>query len=322
MSAARSIAVALVAAVVVVGSAAGAGLLGVGQQSTPEQSVEASAYSPDERVVIADEETGQIEVGGDESKVVLIDTVHGNDIGEDKLSAMVSALSAAGHEVRFTDRDARRGSEFNATLRQADVFVVISPERPFTQAQLNGVDAFTDAGGRLLLADDPQTPSFSFFGFPGDRGSSAPGMAALASQSGISFQDGYVYNTGTYDSNYRSVYATPGGGFASDVEQTTFRNTRAVTVRDGTRLLVTGEGAELSTTRDSGQYAVAVRSGNVVAVGSTSVFATDGYQNEANEEFTSALLTFLVTGDKRPSNAPAPSEDGRERTGGERPPRA
>ena len=320
MSAARSIAVALVAAVVVVGSAAGAGLLGVGQQSTPEQSVEASAHSPDERVVTAEEETGQIEVGGDESKVVLIDTVHGNDIGEGKLSAMVSALSAAGHEVRFTDRDARRGSEFNATLRQADVFVVISPERPFTQAQLNGVDAFTDAGGRLLLADDPEAPSFSFFRPPG-RGSSTPGMSALASQAGISFNDGYVYNTGTYDSNYRSVYATPGGGFASDVERTTFRNARAVTVRDGTRLLVTGEGAELSTTRDSGQYAVAVRSGNVVAVGSTSVFATDGYQNEANEEFTSALLTFLVTGDKRPSDAPTPPES-EERTGGERPPRA
>jgi hypothetical protein len=324
MSAARNAGVAALVAVLVVAAAAAGGAVLTSPEPTPEQTVQPASFQPEESLVAPDDPEGEVSVGGAEPKVVLIDAAHANGFEDGQLEGMVDALTAAGHTVRLVGAEAARNPQaFNQSLRAADALVVINPEQPYTDAQRAGVEAFTDAGGRLLLVQDPQASAPTlFFGPPRSAGGPLP-MSALASAHGISFRTGYVYDMTDNDDNYRNVYATPAGGsgLTEGVSRTVFRDARPVRAAEGSRLVTTADTAELSTTRDAGQYALAVRSGNVVAMGSLAPLTPTWRRTADNEVLVGNLLTFLVTGDKRPENAPAPATPERGPSGPDRPPR-
>jgi hypothetical protein len=87
--------------------------------------------------------------------------------------------------------------------------------------------------------------------------------------------------------------------------------------------MVGSEGTTLSSTRRTGEYAVAVRNGDVAAIGDTSFLAREDVYEADNEVLVGNLADFLVSGDKEPG-APAEPEPDRPAgpTGPVRPPGA
>jgi len=242
-----------------------------------------------------------------ESKHVVIDAGHANDIERASLAPMIEALTASDHSVSFYRGE--RQTTLNDTLRTADAFVVISPGEPYTSEQRAGLEAFADAGGRVLLAGEPPSQGSALsmlFGVSTMQTSPAP-MTGLASSFGFGFGDSYVYNLESYDVNYRNVYATPSetASIGTDAEQVTVHE--ATTVRGGSPLLTTGDATELASTRTADTYTVAARNDDVVTLGDASLLDREWVQRSDNEVFVSAVLEFLVTGDKE---AGAPKSPG------------
>lgn len=265
------------------------------------------SHQPENVDVSPPPETGAVTLDANATNEhVVIDAGHGNSLSRAAIAPLVETLTANGHTVTFY-RGERSGQSLNATLRSADAFVSITPNSAYSPAQRAGLHAFTEAGGRVLLAAEPnqQTGGVATLLGIGVRSSSAASATGLAGSYGLSFGDGYLYDLERYDVNYRNVYATPTGEsslLAGDLSMTVHE---AVPVYGGTTLVETIESAKLSNDRTTGPYPVVSRSGNVLAIGDASLLTTEWATRGENEALVSATLAFLVSGEKEPG-APAP----------------
>ncbi|MGQ4556627.1 hypothetical protein [Halobellus sp. GM3] len=309
-----AVAFVLVVALVVGGAAALPFL--VGGESPEVTNLAKQQTDLDGVTVPAAEASGSITMDEDaESKTVLVDRAHANDVSEDDLSPLLDALVENGHEIRFVTQERARGDEWNESLRDADAFVAANPTRPYTPAQLDGLRAFADAGGRVVLLSDPSSVSAGgLLGLVIQQTSS--GDAALESSFGVSVRPGYLFNMEEYQQNYKSVYAAPEDGSLSEgVDRVVFRDAVAVSTAGGQTALATDERTRLSTTRRADSYAVAVQSGDAAMVGDTDFLAPENAYVADNEAFIGNLADFLVGGEKT-ANAPGSSDAGGRSDGG------
>ncbi|PSQ53217.1 hypothetical protein BRD20_03265 [Halobacteriales archaeon SW_8_65_20] len=254
-------------------------------------------------------EDGSVSLSADASgKTIAIDAAHGNAPSREQLAPVVSTLTENGAEVTFTS--SQRSGNFNATLRNADAFVVFGADERYTTGQLAAIESFTDAGGRLLVLTEPEKQTFGGLFFP-PRGESAleTPLTPLLSEYGVGVRDGYLFNMADYDNNFVNVYGTPAGEseLTAGVDELVFHE--SVALVGGESVVTSGDQTTLSTTRESDTYGVVTRAGeNAVVVGDTSVLGSEFVQRSDNEVFTSNLLTYLVTGEKSPADAPQPSD--------------
>jgi hypothetical protein len=298
----------LVVAVLVGAAAVAPYALGTTDDSSAA-AVENQQFQPGTVIPDDDPEDGEISMSSSErDKTVLVDMGHRNSLSETQLEPLLSTLVENGHEIRFY-RGQRQS--LNESLRSADAFVAAGPQERFTSDELAGVEAFTDAGGRVLVMGGPPSVELSggmLFGLGGFE-PTAPRTTDLASTYGIAYGSGYLYNMENNDNNYKSIYAEPAanGGLADGVERVVVRDAVPIRTDGGTRVLVGTDGTTLSTTRDTGEYAVLARSqgGNVAAVGDTSFLARENAYDADNEVLIGNLADFLVTGDKA-EGAPKP----------------
>jgi len=308
------------AAVVVLATVIGTAAIGGGSQSAPEVSqLNAPSFNSDEAVATPPEESGELSMSADASgKVVVIDVAHAGSIDREALTPLVSTLTENGAAVRYHVGERQNGRPLNASLRSADAFVVLGAEQGYTESELNGLAAFSDAGGRVLLLNEPSQASAAGLGLlsPAATESVTKPMTPLASQYGLSYGNGYLYNMHEYDTNYRNVYATPTGdtGLTEGVDRTVFY--AATPVQGGDTAVTATERTTLSQTRRQGSYGVVTRSGNVVAVGDTNVLTQEFLYRADNEQLVGNLLDFLVTGEKSPADAPQPAGDAAAGPGG------
>ncbi len=311
----------VVLALVVAGAAA---ITGNESTDTPTMNaMTVEAYSGNDTVAAVPEETGELEVAANASgTVVVIDASHGASMDREQLTPMVEALTASGAEVRFLSEQAGRGglgskSPFNASLQDADAFIMFGAEQAYTTDEINGLEAFAEAGGRVLVAKEPAQlePRFIFFRRSGPQQSISTPLTPLVSRFGVSFGNGYLYHMDEYDTNYRNVYATSTGNNALTEGVDRLVLHESTPVRGPTTVVRTISGTELSKTRTADRYGVVVQSGNMTAVGDASVFGQAYYRRADNEVFVANILEFLVTGEKQPATAPVqpePSEEGNE----------
>jgi hypothetical protein len=282
-----------------------------------------SGGQPDDVTNLADRQTdaeavtvaeagasGEITMDSDaDSKTVLIDRAHANRISDGKLSMLVNTLVANGHEVEFVTQEQARGPAWNESLRSADALVVANPNRPYTPGQLAGVQAFADAGGRVVMMSDPASvQQFGVFGLGFQQQSNDD--PALNADFGVTIRPGYLFNMNEYQQTFKSVYATPGSGpLAAGIDRVVVRDAAAVATADGQTALTAGEQTRLSTTRRADTYGVAVRSGDVAMIGDTDFLTPESAYVADNEVFIGNIADFLVSGDKT-ENAPAPPSEG------------
>lgn len=311
----RLAAVFVVIVVVLVGGAAVAPYaLGSGESADPP-TVENQQFQPDS--VLPDEtmEDGEVSMDSDASgKTVLVDVGHANGVSETDLEPLLSTLAENGHQIRFY-RGQRRS--LNESLRSADAFLVVSPRERFTSDELAGVEAFTDAGGRVLVMGDPpsvQATGGLLLGLGGVQ-ETGPQTASLGSTYGIAYGSGYLYNMADNDNNFKSIYARPAGGsdLTDGVDRVVMRGAVPIRTAGATRALVASQGTQLSTTRETGQYAVVVRNDDIAAVGDTEFLTRENANVADNEELIGNLADFLVDGEKTPG---APAKPGADRSAG------
>ena len=323
MSAAKSGALFVGLVVLLVGAAAVVPFVGGAGGGTEYSPVENENFQPDRIVAEESPEEGEITMESDaEGKRVLIDAAHGNDIGEAELAPLVQTLVENGHTV---DYYRGRGGSLNESLRGADAYVVINPSQPFQGREVEGIEAFADAGGRVLMLGDPPSVQLSGGLLLASFEEVAYKQTGVASRFGVAFGSGYLYNVAENDANFKSIYATPTGegALTAGVDRVVMRNAVPVATGSGSVAMVGSEGTTLSSTRRTGEYAVAVRNGDVAAIGDTSFLARDDVYEADNEVLVGNLADFLVSGDKEPG---APAEPGPDRpagpTGPVRPPGA
>jgi hypothetical protein len=276
----------------------------VGQQLTVE------SHQPESILATTAEESGDLSLSGTaDSKHVVIDTGHGNDVDRATLAPMIDALTRNGHSVTFYRGE--RNQPLNASLRTADAFVVVEPGQSFTTAERRGMGAFTEAGGRVLLAGEPPSQGLSLaslLGLPAQQGGATAPMTGLAASFGFGIGDGYVYDLDQYDTNYRNPYASPTAGIGGDAKLVTLHE--ATTVTGGTQLLETSETSTVSSDRMDGARTVAARDDNVVVLGDASLLDREWIRRNDNEAFVSGVLEFLVIGDKEAGIPAPPGGDG------------
>lgn len=318
---ARSLGVVAVVAVVVAAAAFAGGLV----MDSPTQSTapDAPAYDTDALLTDEVEHDGSVSApAGEESKTVVVDVSHGNAVSENDLQPFVDALVAAGHEVQLFGGGSTSGlssdpaAAFNETLRGADALVAASPGSTYTSAEVDGVEAFADAGGRVLLAAEPPTTggttsTVEIPGLSSGTSVSAAGQPTnLAAAFGVTFGDGYLYDMAENANSFQAVYASGGDdGVAEGVTDAVMYDATPVTVGgDATAVLTAGE-VSLSSTRDEGSYAVAARNGNVLAVGDTDFLTSGAATAGDNDLLASNVAAFLVSGEKA-SGAPEGGQSG------------
>jgi hypothetical protein len=302
----------VIVAVIVGGAAVAPYALGSGGDAASDPvSVENQQFQPE--TILPDEtpERGQIDMESDASgKTILVDVGHQNGVTKTQLEPLLSTLVENGHQIRFY-RGQR--ASLNESLRSADAFLVVSPRQRYTSGELAGVEAFTDAGGRVLVMGEPPSVQISggfLFGF-GSVQETAPRTTALGSTYGVAYGSGYLYNMAENDNNYKSIYARPAssGDLAAGVDRVVMRDAVPIRTADATRVLVGSDGTHLSTTRESGEYAVLARSGNVTAVGDTGFVTRENAYDADNDVLIGNLADFLVNGDKEPGAPQPPGAD-------------
>jgi len=307
-------------AVVVAGAVVGSGMVAGGGGGS-----DAGSYSADELTVEAHEsvdiagqpaEDGEIDVSASTSdKVVVIDEAHGNGLDEIQLRPLVNALTESGHEVRFYQPErGPSGQALNQTLRDADAFVTMTPDNRFTAGESESIQAFMDAGGRVLAAGEPEGASISTgvitVGLGGTGGGTTAEFAPALSPHGLTVGSGYLYDTTNNVNNHANLRVSPAGDsdLTAGVEEVVVHEATPVTGENV--LLETSSSAELSTTRDASAYGVLARSGNLAVLGDSSVFDPDWAYVADNEVLLGNLVDYLVTGERTPMPETGGSQPG------------
>lgn len=251
-----------------------------------------------------------------ERKTVIVDLSHGNAITEDGMQPLVDALVRGGHDVRFYSGNGESQSDsgaaastsgLNETFRSADAFVVANPRRGYSTSERNGIEAFADAGGRVVVLGDPvgqAAPQSSGIEIPiggsSDRPPSPGQPTDIATQFGFSFGPGYLFDLGDNANNYKSIYGTPDStGLLTDgVDRIVVREATPIEIDAGATSVIETGTARLSSTRQADRYTIVARTGNVTAVGDTSLLKPATVSTADNNQFVSNLARFLVRGNK------------------------
>ena len=312
-------AVFVVVVVLTVTAVAAAGVV-TDQATTEKPTAEADRYQPDAIETSELERGGEITIDGDhESKTVVIDVAHDNDVSREDLQPVVSALTAHGHTVEYHEYEEQHGSmgdqrarELTETLRDADALIAVDPQTRYTAGEAEAVSEFADAGGRVLFAAGPETGGGTVTVDPmtGQIVEEGDGeFESVTSALGIAFDTGYIYDMEEYEGNYRriSVSAETEAELTGGVDRVVFDAPTQVAT-EGEPLLATAETAEHSESREAGSFDVAVRHGNAVGVGDTGFMTTESHNVADNEVFIGNLLEFLVGGEKD-ENAPSAGDD-------------
>lgn len=172
---------------------------------------------------------GTITAPGGETKTVVVDRSHANAVEKGEIQPLIDALVTQGHKIRFqsgsTGSQSLSGlsgqsddTSFNDTLQSADAFVVINPGNEYTSDEIAGIEAFADAGGRVLILADPvSSSSSSGTSLPAPLGTGSTSAVTvgqptnLAAQFDISFDRGYLYDRSANANHFQSIYASGAG---------------------------------------------------------------------------------------------------------------
>jgi plastocyanin len=314
----------------VVGGAALAPVV-VGDQRQPFTDVDESHYTDDG--LLTDETPGDASVSMSatgESNTVLVDV--GPFVSERDVRPLLNVLTDGGHDVRVlgaaasgpvrrpagpipfpgagTTRPQQPSPDQEQALAErladADAYVSVGAGG-YSDSEVNALANFTDRGGRVLLATEPDAQFGSDFS-----------DAVLQSELGVATEPGYVYNVAENDLNYLRVFGVPTGtgGLAEGVDRAVFPSATPVTAAGGSALFGASDGSQLSTTRAGTDASLLVRDDNVVLTGDSAFMTPENVQRADNDALVGNVADFLVTGDREPVDTGGDERRSGNATGG------
>lgn len=294
-------------ALVVVGAAIAGFVVADTPPERSDATVEKEYFTSEELIEESDltPKSGAIEFDEGPSRTVLVST--NGDPSE--LEPVVDALVAHGHEVRIhggggggaigmpativgaqagATSTGTAGSALEAELDDADALLVVGGSQ-FSEDDHEAIEKFSDAGGPVALATDSTSA----------MGSS--NVDEITSRFGMAVGEGYLYNMHENDANYQRVYAEGAGGdLAADVDRVVLDGAVPIESHDANAIMTAGGETHYSTTRESGEYAAAVRNGNVVVIGDSDIVRPFNYNRADNEQLLGNVLGFLTDGPEDP----------------------
>jgi hypothetical protein len=299
-----ALAVVLVAVLV---AAAGGGPATIDADTDANTSAPPPEYAPDAVVAEPLESTGEVTVpeslraGAGDGKTVIIDSASRAEIED--IQPLVVALVRAGHEVRFRDQPLQQ------SLADADAYLRIDPGVELSPRNVEAVREFTDEGGRVLLIGEPNRIRISQSAFSASITTQRTEMTTLASEYGIVFGTRYLYDTTTNDGNFKNVLAEPTDASAApSLDRVALYTATRVQARDGQVILRTPPSTKLSNAGPADRYPVAVRTGNVLALGDKTLLENGRHNVADNDAFISYVLAFTLSGDREPGpELPSPT---------------
>ena len=279
---------------------------------TPEREFE--TFDPDRTVTAGLPSTGTIEpeppvvpAGG----TVVIDV----DVpSRSRLGPLTEALSKANHDVAYPDGD------LESALEGADALVVVDPETSYSADELDAIESFAEAGGRVVIFGNPNRFEVTVGALGSSLSERESELRGIGGRFDLRFDTRYVYDQERNDGNYRHVLASPpadasltdGNGSIADAERVVlYTPTEVRSTGDGEPVLVTSPTARTADSDTQRRHTLAVRDGNVLAIGDARFIAADRYNVGDNDEFLAGVVEFLVTGD-RSAGGDADDGDGTE----------
>lgn len=246
-------------------------------------------YDTSELFIEKLEAEGEVDVSPTVPGVVVIDRAHGNAFENDDIRELTTALTRAGHEVRTVDDPAN----FETALADADALVVIEPTTAYSDETTQTVETFVANDGRLLLMGGP-TRAVLVDMFLEEH---THEIDSLATNFGIAFGTDHVYDMEANDGNHRNVLVEgTDHPLVTEVDTAVVSIGTHVSGSNAEPLLVTQPSAQRADGGAQNEYAVAVATENVVAVGDTDFLGGSRFNVADNNVFIAALVEFLGGG--------------------------
>jgi len=209
--------------------------------------------------------------------IALVDLSHENSFETDELNVLIKRILVRNYSVKYL----RNKSEMNETLRTANTFIVISPNKQFSEEEINLVEDFQRDDGNLLLVDDPARKSK---------------INLLSMSFGIIFNRDYLYNNVANDGNYRYVIFTDFNedNLTKGLSKVSFYVAGSIS---GT-MLIKSDTNTYSSLGTKEIFSPVVKNGRTLAIGDIT-FLTPPYNTiYDNNKFISNIADFITSSSK------------------------
>ena len=239
--------------------------------------------------------------------------IDGSGTDRGTLDPLTEAFDGVNYEVT------RNTGSIDGSLDDADGLVIVNPQTGYTDDELDAIAEFVDDGGKLVILGEPNRIEFQAAGLSLEVVTVESELTELGAQFDIHFDTRYVYDQQQNDGNFRHVRvephpdaSLPGGSF-SGIDDVVFYTPAEVRSTGGAEpVLVTGPDARMTDSDTVGERTVALRSGNVLAVGDSRFIAADRHNVGDNNVFLASVVEFVVSGEVDPESEEADDEEADE----------
>ena len=285
--------------------------------NTLDGGVNNSEYAVDDLAKTEIPAKGEISADVQGAGTVVFDEGHANGYDREEIQPLVEAFLRAGYEVVFAS-----DNDLESVLSDAEAYVIVEPNAEFDAEDRAAIRNFTADGGRVALFGEPNRVSVSS-GVSGVQVSidRTTGNRLLA-EYGLAFRTDYVYNQQTNDGGFKNPIAEPVGPASDAGDRVPVYTAAHVAQLDqrGEVVLRAPAGSRTSASDVTGRFPLAVRSGNLLAVGDTSLLEVGRYNVADNEEFLGFVVRYLLSSERAqptptPTATPTATPTGNETVG-------
>lgn len=222
--------------------------------------------------------------------------VDGSGTDRRTLGPLTEAFDSVGYDLT------RNTGSIEESLEGADGLIITDPRTGYTDDEVDAIEEFVDDGGKLVILGEPNRVDVASAGLGVQLVEVESELTEVGARFGIHFDTGYVYDQQQNDGNFRHVRvephpdaSLPGGSFADVDDAVFYTPTEVRSTGAGEPVLVTGPNARLSNGDAVGERTVALRSGNVLAIGDSRFIADDRYNVGDNDAFLASVVEFVVS---------------------------
>ena len=203
--------------------------------------------------------------------VVVIDKSHGNALQD---LVLVEGILRTGATVEFLEQK----ENLSIALRNANAFVVTSPQESYTEEELFIIQEFVKKKGKLFLATDEYEGTVN----------------SLAKEFGIYYRDDYLFNLKKNEGNFKYVYVDSfvQNGITKDLHTIVLYSTCSLETSHGVAMT----DADTKSTFKEGQFFSVISASDSILAMCDKTFLKEPYNHvQDNAKLISNIVEWLVT---------------------------